>query len=176
MNDRELVKSFLDGNENAFVNLMSRYQRLVFHTVKGVLLNNNIAQEITQEAFIKAFNKLKMLKDRSRFRSWIMRIALNLAYDQIKREKDHIEFDESSMNPSTDSEDMIIARDLAEKIKIVIGQLAPRQRMILTLHLFREMKPAEIADLLEINPATVRSNLHFGMKNLRETLHKQQVI
>ncbi len=176
MSDRELIEKFLDNDEDAFVGLMTKYQRLLFHTVKGVLLNNDEAQEITQEAFIRAFKKLKHLKDPDRFRSWLLRIALNLAYDRIKREADIIEFDDSFMSPTTDSEEKIIARDLAEKIKTIIGKLAPRQRMILSLHLFREMKPAEIAEILELNPATVRSNLHFAMKNLKETLHKQQVI
>ena len=176
MSDQELIESFLRGDEDAFVGLMSKYQRLVFHTIKGILLNNDTAQEVTQETFIKAFNKLNALKDRNRFRSWLLRIALNLAYDQIKRQQDEFEFDDSFMAPTTDSEKLIIARDLAERVKKVIAQLAPKQRMILSLHLFREMKSVEIADLLELNPATVRSNLHFGMKNLRETLHKQQVI
>ncbi len=176
MSDQELIESFLRGDEDAFVGLMSKYQRLVFHTIKGILLNNDTAQEVTQETFIKIFNKLNTLKDRNRFRSWLLRIALNLAYDQIKRQQDELEFDDSFMAPTTDSEKLIIARDLAERVKKVIAQLAPKQRMILSLHLFREMKSVEIADLLELNPATVRSNLHFGMKNLRETLHKQQVI
>ncbi len=176
MSDQELIESFLRGDEDAFVGLMSKYQRLVFHTIKGILLNNDTAQEVTQETFIKIFNKLNTLKDRNRFRSWLLRIALNLAYDQIKRQQDELEFDDSFMAPTADSEKLIIARDLAERVKKVIAQLAPKQRMILSLHLFREMKSVEIADLLELNPATVRSNLHFGMKNLRETLHKQQVI
>ena len=171
--DRELIEQFLAGNEEAFHLLMSRHQRHVFYTVKAVLLDTEDARDVTQQAFIKAFRKLKRLKKKERFKSWLMRIAMNCAKDHLRKKRCECEFTELIPDRSQSVEGHIIARDAVRKVKKAIDMLAPRQRMILGLRLFREMDFEEIAGVLNIRPATARTNFHFGMKNLLKTVGKE---
>ncbi len=176
MDDQTLVENYRHGDPAAFTTLMRRHQELVYHTIRGMLLDPESARDLTQETFIRAFGKLRRLRDPARFRPWLLRIAINLTLDRLRRQKNEESFDESWMAATDNLEKRAIARDLAVRIKNEIARLAPRQRTILSLHLFREMGASEIAELLEMKPATVRSNLHFGLKNLKKRLEQNGLI
>ena len=176
MKDEKLVKAFLNGDEDAFHSLMSRYQRQVFYTVKAVVLNSEEAKDVTQKAFIKVFQNLHALKNPSRFKGWLFKIAMNTARDHLRTKRHEIELNEAVMDTSSSLERRIAARDMVERIKAVLDRLAPRQRMVLGLHLFKEMEPLEIARILDMKPATVRTNLHFGLKNLRTVMKKEGIV
>jgi len=175
MDDQELVENYLNGDSGAFEELMRRYQGLVFHTIRGMLLDPENARDLTQETFIRASSQLRRLRDPARLRPWLLRIAVNLTLDRLRRQKDECSYDDAWMTPDRDFEERAVVRDLAVQIKAEVARLAPRQRTILSLHLFREMRLVEIAELLEMKPATVRSNLHFGLQNLRQRLKEHQI-
>lgn len=175
MEDRELIEDFLKGDRNAFRFLMSRYQRMVFHTVKSVVLDTEDAKDITQQAFIKAFQNVRRLKKKDRFKSWLMTVAMNCAKDHLRKKGNECELFENVPDGRQSVEGMIISRDTLRKVKAAIKMLPPRQRMVLGLKLFREMEFAEIGEILDIKPATVRTNYHFGIQNLLAKLKKEGV-
>ncbi len=167
MTDKQLIQDFISGDEDAFHILVARYQKQLFYCVKSIVLNSEDAKDITQETFIRAFNNLKRLKKKDSFKSWLFKIAMNLSKDHLRRKKEAVELKNWIPDEKSMVEKEVTERDLAKKIKILLKSMSPRQRMILSLYLFKEMKPKEIANYLDIKHETVRTNLHFGLKNLR---------
>ncbi len=176
MTDSQLIHDFLNGDEDAFHTLVARYQRQLFYCVKSVVFNSEDAKDITQEAFIRAFNNLKKLKNRDSFKNWLFQIAMNLSKDHLRKKKELVELGNWIQDEKYAIEKEIAGKDLAKRIKVILESMPPKQRMILSLYLLKEMKPKEIANYLNMNQATVRTNLHFGLKNLRSLMTSEGVI
>lgn len=87
MNDGELVQQVLNGNNNAFRFLVSKYQRLVLHIVGRMVQQNDQVEDICQEVFIKIFKTLKRFRGDSKLSTWIAKIAYNTAVTHIRKEK-----------------------------------------------------------------------------------------
>lgn len=175
MKDRELIEDFLKGDRDAFNTLMSRYQRMVFYTVKSAVLNTEDAKDITQQAFIKAFQNLRTLKKKDQFKSWLMTVAMNCAKDHLRKKCYVGELMEGVADGGPSVEGLTISRDTLNRVMAAMRSLPTRQRMIIGMRLFREMDFAEIGEILKIKSATVRSNFHFGMKNLRINMEKEGI-
>lgn len=177
MTDEKLITAFMRGKEGAFEDLMAKYQRPLFYMVRGMVFDVEEARDITQKAFIKAFRRLKSLKNRSQFRGWLYRIAANQALDYLKIRKENLEY-EGWMVPDcrTGPEPNLIRKDLKKQIMEAINCLPPRQHQVLNLRLISDLSFREISEILEIKQETARSNFHFAMKGLRELLRKREII
>jgi RNA polymerase sigma-70 factor (ECF subfamily) len=175
MKDRELIDNFLNGDMNAFHALMSRYQRQVFYAVKAVVFDTEDAKDITQQAFVKAFQKIGRLRKKERFRSWIMTVAMNCARDHLRKKKDECELFENVHDSGQSVEGIAMSREMVRKVKEAVSKLPHRQRMVLGLRLFREMDFEEISEIMEIKAVTARASFHFGMRNLLKRLKQEGI-
>jgi len=173
MRDEDLVEEFLSGSEDAFDMLMSKYEKPVYLMVRAMTRDVEEARDITQRAFIKAFRGIKGLRERSRFKNWLYRIAVNLTRDHIRTRKDEADIDSLVVTDGRSSpEKELIDRDIIEKTKGFIGNLPPRQREVVILRIFRGMTFVEMSRILDVQPESLRANFHFGIKSLREYLRK----
>ncbi len=168
-NDSDLINAWLhDGDERAFSALMTRYQEQVFYLVRSMVLDVEDAKDVTQKAFIKAFNNLKRLRKKDNFRGWLFKIAVNLARDHLRTRRKHL-----ALEPWTEKgtqitpERRMMDREIKRHLKEALLSLPPRQQEVVSLRLLKGLSFKEISHLLDMKEKTARTNFHFGLKALR---------
>ena len=157
------------GSTEAFGNLHRRFIALVH----GVLLSRfrpAVAEELTQECFLIAFQKLHQLREPAKFGPWIVAIARHLDASDEHRNSEPINLDSGGINELIDHRSGAESAIDAAKVLSVIRQLPEAYRETLVLRLVEGMSGAEIAKETGISADSVRVNLHRGMKKLREAL------
>ena len=157
-----VVEAARDGDTGAFGLLYGSYARMV-HGILMVRVPRDDVDDLVQDVFLAAFGKLHTLRDSAAFGGWLATIARNRANDYHRRTTETAELPEemaSGEEPETE----------AEAILAVIQTLPPAYRETLVLRLVEGMTGPEIAGRTGLTPASVRVNLHRGMKQLREKL------
>jgi RNA polymerase sigma-70 factor, ECF subfamily len=181
--DIELVRLARAGDENAFQQIVRRYQRKVYSIAYGVVHNEQDALDIAQDVFIKIYNKLDRFQGKSAFYTWLYRITVNLSIDYHRRKYKAatVEFDEKILdddkradfklsnirnNPRKIAEDT----ELRNTILQAINSLPPDQKAVITLRELEGLSYDEIAETMKCSKGTVMSRLHYGRKKLQEAL------
>ncbi|MBU0982334.1 MAG: RNA polymerase sigma factor [candidate division Zixibacteria bacterium] len=180
----ELVKRFTEGDSDAFAELVSRYQKKIYHLAYQILGNHLDADEVVQESFVRVYRKRKDLARVTNFTSFVIRIATNYSIDLVRKRRGHNQVSsdptlmpgdvqvELSKNVSTPREDFENKR-LMEEIRRALDTLPPRQKITALLHDVEGYSKPEIAEILECPEATVRSNLHIARTKLKKILKKR---
>jgi len=180
---RDLVQNFIDGDQEAFAQLIGRFKKKVYSVAFQMLGNHLDADEVTQEAFVRIYNRRDKLKNVDYFASFLMRIATNYAIDLIRwKQKGFISIDadkDAEGSPKfelvdkTGGPDQIVEnKELLYEIKQAIKRLPSRQRVTVILHDLEGFSKKEVAGILQCPQATVRSNLHIARTKLRKWLKK----
>jgi len=157
-----LVKAVLEGDREGFGKLYALYAPMVH----GILLSRvprDEVDDLVQDIFLHAFKKLDTLRDWAAFGPWIAMIARNRAMDFHRRSKDTVEVTDDLRSTDT-------SLSKAKEILELIRGLPEAYRETLVLRLVEGMTGPEIAERTGLTPASVRVNLHRGMKQLREKL------
>ena len=187
--DAVLVRRFNHGDESAFVEIVARYRVKLFGVALGLLRNRADAEEIAQDAFVRAHRGLAGFRGESSLAAWLHCITLNLArnrYWYFYRRRRHLSISLdtafSDQNQATfadlvatdaaDPAREAAAREFAELIAACMGQLDARPREILTLRNTRNLSYAEIARQLGIGVGTVKSRIARARVSLRLLLAK----
>lgn len=181
MNDAQIVEKVLAGETGAFELLILKYQSQIFYAAMNIVKNREFAEDISQDAFLKAYEKLYALQDREHFYPWLKRITVNLAlnhYDRGKRIVDiETEDSESSYFDTITSgespEDFLIKDELKKYVRMFVDGLPERLRTVIILREVEDMSYEEIADVLNIPLGTVRSRLFNARQIIKERLVKQ---
>jgi RNA polymerase sigma-70 factor (ECF subfamily) len=128
----------------------------------------HLAEDMAQEAFLRAWQNLTSYQPRAPFRSWIYRIATNATLDAFRREKEMLNIDDISIASPSDGPETAQARDeFGSRIKQAILSLPPASRAVLVLREYENLSYREIAETLEIPLGTVMSRLNFARTKLR---------
>lgn len=182
MNDTQLVDKVLNGDTGAFELLILKYQNQVFYAANNIVKNKEFAEDISQDAFLRAYEKLDTLQNKEQFFPWLKRIAINLARNHYVRGKRivDIESEESDDNyfenriAGGDSpEDYIIKDELKKYVRMFVDALPERLRTVVILREVEDMSYEEIADILNIPLGTVRSRLFNARQIIKDRLIKQ---
>jgi RNA polymerase sigma-70 factor (ECF subfamily) len=183
--DLELVRRIKRGDEQGFREMVDRYHARVYSLAYGVLRNSEDAEEATQDAFLTLYRKIGTFDESKKFFSWFYRVALNAAYSRARRRKpvttvsldDYIPKyrDDGQGSPEfaafvDGAEDEAIARDLAEHAAEFMDELPQPYRDAIWMVDVEEMKPADVADVLEISLAALKSRLHRARLFVRQRL------
>jgi len=181
--DAELVRRTLGGDDEAYRALVSAYQNKVYGIAYGVIHNREDALDIAQEAFIKAFNKLRSFRGSSSFYTWLYRITVNLAIDYARKKRHMVSVDygdrlleetrhEGTARAARNSNPLetLKREELNETIMRAIMELPEEQRATVVLRELEDLSYAEIASVLGCSIGTVMSRLHYGRKKLRDKL------
>ena len=180
-NDTELIRLTLDGDEKAFAKLVEKYQKPVQAIVWRKIGDFHIAEEITQDVFLKAYQKLGSLKKPQSFASWLYVSASRrcLAWQRKKR-LPTIPFDETK---STEDQDATYSQYFIEEnqriseetqrdvVKTLLAKLPESERTVITLHYFSEMSSSEIGAFLGVSANTIRSRLRRAQQRLQKEEH-----
>lgn len=176
------VRRVLDGDVNAFEPLVREYEKTVYNLALRTVGNAEDAADITQEAFIRAYNSLPSFRGDSRFSSWLYRIVSNLCLDflrsrsrhavvSLSREDGEGEETEAEIADESQSPELLLDRKLTrEAVRQGLDALPREQRDILLLREIRGMSYEEIGEALGLEAGTVKSRLFRARKKLCEQL------
>ncbi|MGB5821876.1 MAG: sigma-70 family RNA polymerase sigma factor [Saonia sp.] len=173
-NDSKDVINFLkNGSAQACANLVTRHQNTVFRTCYSVIRDKQIAEEIAQDVFLRAFEKLHKLDNPRLFRSWIVRIAYRMAIDQRRKKKYYFDsidenFDISDGNSPIDKD--ISDHERRQVIVNAINGLGKPDSSIFMLYYLEDMNTEEIATILKLSKSNVKIRLMRGREKLKKKL------
>ncbi|PLX67297.1 MAG: RNA polymerase subunit sigma-70 [Denitrovibrio sp.] len=184
MKDSSIIEKVLSGDGQSFEMLILKYQSKLFATILNVVKNRELAEDITQEAYMKAFSKLDTLKDHNQFYAWMKRIALNLALNHFERAKRVVdvenEEDETSFFeriPDGDSPEEILVKDELKKyVRHFVDSLPDKLRVVIVLREIEDMSYEEIAEMMNIPIGTVRSRLFNARQMIKDRLVNQGLV
>jgi RNA polymerase sigma-70 factor (ECF subfamily) len=169
--DRELIAASKDGDRGAFGTLVLRYRRLVLSVAYRVCGDEGLADDIAQETFVRAWEKLGSFRAEGNWRGWICRIASNLTIDALRRQHPQVELAALSLvAPGQGPESQVLSDERAVAVRSAILCLPMRARMALVLREYEGMSYAEIAEALDIPLGTVKSRLNDARRRLGEAL------
>jgi RNA polymerase sigma-70 factor (ECF subfamily) len=168
--DRALVKRCLRGNRTALAEVVEKYQRPLFNAAYRILGNREDAADVTQAAFLKAFEHLGNYDPKYKFFSWIYRIAVNESINQIKRNKKHEPLAENEATPDSSPYSSVEDDDLKHWIQDGLMALGEDYRAVVVLRHFSDLSYREISDVLGIPEKTVKWRLYTARQSMKERL------
>lgn len=170
--DGELVERIRDGDAEAFGELVRRYQRRAYAVAHRLMRQREDAEDLVQDTFIAALDKLDTFDERRPFGPWLFRILVNRGTSQIRaRNIRATEEIPATVGDASATPDRLAERtETSERVHAAIAELSGRQRLVVQLHEIDGFTSAEIAGMLEIAEPTVRWTLHEARKRLRADL------
>jgi RNA polymerase sigma-70 factor (ECF subfamily) len=175
-NERKLVEAAQNGDQQSFGRLIRQNQKRLFRLVYGLVGSFDAAEDIVQEAFVKAYGALKTFRSEYSFYPWLATIARNLAYNYIQREEKKESLDslqEKGYDPqSTDLGPlaMLLNDESQKRFYEAVKALPTQFRTVFVLRHFEGLDYTQIASYLKIPPGTVDSRLHRARQMLLEAL------
>jgi len=171
--ERRAIDAVKRGDHPAYDYLITKYMKRVVSIAWGIVRNAHDAEDLAQEAFVKAFQTIDRFKSGEPFGPWIYRIVTNLSLDVMKHRSRfrHEEISESEQATRRDRADLMAsANEIGSRIDDAIRSLPEQQRVVARLYLVEEFDHAEIAAMTGLTEGTVRSHLSLARRKLREQL------
>lgn len=173
----------LKGDQNAFSDIVNLYQHKLYQVCYRMLGNKQEAEDIAQEAFVRAYINLHTYDQKRKFSTWLYRIATNLCIDRIRKKKPDYYLDAEvtgtegldmySHIASTDQlpDESVEQMELQDRIQYEISRLPDKYRSVIVLKYIEELSLQEISEILEIPLGTVKTRIHRGREALRKQLN-----
>ena len=177
--DARLVRQCLGGSKDAFTSLVTKYQDRVYNAVLRMCRKKEDAEELVQEAFLKAFEKLDTFRGKSSFYTWLFRIAMNLTLthcQKIKRSRaifiGNVETEMAAYSQSNEPlpEQVLLSAEERVYVLDAIESLEPNLRSVVVLRETEGLKYREIAEVMKIPVGTVKSRLSLAREQLKMSL------
>ena len=171
--DRDLIFRARRGETDAFGELVSRYQAAVFNVCYRLMGERREAEDMTQEAFIRAYTRLESYDPERPFGPWMRRVAANLCLNRLESlpiTQPVIDEERDPDDPGQRPEPVAEAHDEAEHLRLVLCSLPPHYRAVLELRHYQELSYEEIAETLRLPLSDVKSHLFRARKLLAEKL------
>ena len=158
--------------EQEFAQRLADSSSLAFRVALGVLRNREDAEEVAQEAFVRAYRNFHQLRDRERFRGWLARIAWRLALDRVRSTKRRVLREQVALEapPAPSVEDLAVSNQFQQRLERAIDELPEKLRMVILLAAIQGHDMHEVATLLGVPEGTVKSRLHLARKALAKRL------
>jgi RNA polymerase sigma factor (sigma-70 family) len=184
--DYELVQEFVDGSQSGIEILIKRHKNRVFTYIMLMVKNEQLAEDIFQDTFIKVIHSLKAgkYKDNGRFLSWVIRIAHNLVIDHFRKEKqmnmlsnDDTVVDLFNNRKLADKniEDNLIHEQICQDIRTLIERLPEDQKEVILLRHYGDLSFKEIADQTGVSINTALGRMRYALINLRKLIEKHDI-
>lgn len=172
MNDQQIIASVRAGKKEAYGELVDRYYKGLHNHLYQMLKDSDEAEDMAQEAFIKAFRSLKGYDSKYAFSTWLYRIATNEALKHLRRKR-HVSLD--SIPELPDNYDPGAALRLEareEEVRLAISRIPLKYQTVISLHYWNSMKYEEIAVVMEVPVGTIKTWLHRAKTTVKEELEK----
>lgn len=178
--DAELVRQALAGSQAAYRTLVARYASAAVNVAARLVHDRAVAEELAQDAFVRAFARLATYDPERRFSAWFFRVLHNVAVDHLRRRRvDTVSLDalaaDGYQGPAADAaetspEDELERRRLAAALQNALGRLRPEYREVIVLRYQQGLTVDEIAGVLQLPDGTVKTFLHRARRELAAIL------
>tara|TARA_B100001123_G_scaffold29733_1_gene31288 strand:+ start:608 stop:1198 length:591 start_codon:yes stop_codon:yes gene_type:complete len=180
--DDELVRSAQGGSMDAYEELVHRHRDKIYARAFSMLRNEDQALDMSQEAWVKAWQRLSQFKHNASFTTWITRICINLCLDFLRKRQrqkldslDQMDEEQGGVERLMEVEDFnptekIERSELRERIDFALAKLSSEHRTVLILHEFEQMEYKEIAKSMHCSIGTVMSRLFYARRKLGKLL------
>jgi RNA polymerase sigma-70 factor (ECF subfamily) len=181
--EQELVHRAKQGDLEAYDELVRRYQERIYATLYHMTANHEDANDLAQEAFLKAYQAIKSFKGGSSFYTWVYRIAVNKTINFLKqrRARNHLSLNDLDLNAEHDPDLVALVSDktprreaglteLQEKLNAAMLKLSEPHRLVVALHDVQGLSHEEISEIMDCNVGTVRSRLFYARQQLQAWL------
>jgi len=186
LNDNELVQQFIDGDQSSLEILINRHKSRIYSYILLIVKNQELAEDIFQETFIKVIRSLKRGKyvENGKFISWVLRIAHNLIIDHFRKEKlqgtvsnDSMEIDIfNSRKYSEDTiEDHMVNNQILKQVRELIKELPEDQQQVIYMRHYMGLSFKEIADQTGVSINTALGRMRYALINLRKLISKKNL-
>ncbi len=187
MTDEQLVRAYAQGDNDAFDTLLKRHQERIFNYILRIIKNEDIANDIFQETFVKAILTIKQGRytENGKFPAWISRIAHNLIIDYYRQEKsenlqsadlDDVDVLNRKELCEDTIEDVIISDQIREDVKYLIKELPHLQREVLKMRYYQNLSFKEIAEITGVSINTALGRMRYAILNLRRLATEKDII
>lgn len=187
MTDEQLVKAYAQGSNEAFDALLKRHQDRVFNYILRIVKNEDLANDIFQETFVKAILTIKQGRytENGKFPAWISRIAHNLIIDYFRQEKSEnlqsADIDDVDILNRKDLceatiEDLIITDQIMSDVKYLINELPELQREVLNMRYYENLSFKEIAEKTGVSINTALGRMRYAIINLRRIAAEKDIV
>lgn len=187
MTDEQLVKAYAQGSNEAFDTLLKRHQDRIFNYILRVIKNEDIANDIFQETFVKAILTIKQGRytENGKFPAWISRIAHNLIIDYYRQEKsenlqssDLEDVDVLNRKELCEQtiEDIIISEQITSDVKYLIEKLPELQKEVLKMRYYQNLSFKEIAEITGVSINTALGRMRYAILNLRRIAAEKDIV
>ncbi len=185
-NDQDLVQAYIKGDHSAIEVLINRHRSKVYTYILLTIKNQQLADDLFQETFIKVIQSLRAgkYKDNGKFLSWVIRIAHNLVIDHFRKEKqmnaisnDDSEIDLFNSKKFSDDniEELIVNSQIKSEIRTLINELPNDQREVVLLRHYGNLSFKEIADQTNVSINTALGRMRYALINLRKLIQEKKL-
>ncbi len=187
LKDDELVNMFIEGDQTAIEKLINKHKNRVFTYILLIVKNQELAEDIFQDTFIKVIRSLRSGKyqEKGIFLSWVVRIAHNLIIDHFRKSKhlktysndenEDIDIFNSKRYSDDNIEDELIQGQIFNDLRELIDELPPDQKQVILLRHYGGLSFKEIADQTNVSINTALGRMRYALINLRKLIEKRRV-
>lgn len=170
LSDFELVRRTKDGYQDAFSIIVERYQKPLHSLSMRYVRDTHLAEDIVQESFMKAYEKLSSFQFRSAFKSWLYRIVINTAKNSLRSKKPTVDIENVQIKVENLCELNLMEKELLIQAQKLIQGLPEKQQKAVSLRVFKDMSFKEVADKMDCPYDTAKANYRHGLIKLKEKM------
>ena len=175
--DLELVQLFQHGDESAFNHLVLRYQEKVYWVARRFMVDHDNADDVTQEVFTKAYGSLKEFRKESSVYTWLYRITVNIALNNLRRQKLRDAFRIDEFFDAADTENLAPDEAVEKQeerglIEEAIARLPEKQKSVFVLRYYEELPYEDIAKILRTSVGGLKANYFHAVKKIQEYVRR----
>lgn len=186
--DKELVTAYANGDNMAFDTLLGRYEKPLFNYILTIVKDEDLANDIFQETFVKAITVIRegRYEDNGRFGAWLNRVAHNKIIDHYRRTKtentvsndadDELDLFSSGALTQESIEDTIVGDQLTRDLRRLVSELPDVQRQVLMMRIYRDMSFKEIAEETGVSINTALGRMRYALRNMRRMAEENRIL
>lgn len=186
LNDNQLVQRFINGDRSALEILIHRHKNRIFSYILLIVKNQELAEDVFQETFIKVIQSLKKGKyiENGKFVSWVLRIAHNLIIDHFRKEKlkstisndgSEVDIFNSSKFSEDTVEDQLVTKQILNEVKDLVQELPEDQQQVIYMRHYMELSFKEIAECTGVSINTALGRMRYALINLRKLIEEKKL-
>ena len=171
--DRQLVELLQNGETSVFSELVKRHQRSLLNLCIKLLKDQALAEDVVQESFVKAYQKIHLFEGRSSFKSWLYQIALNTGKNKLRaKQKTFLDIEKTHLSVAPEAEASLFQKDTKDLLAKEIEKLPYKQKKALLLRIYEDLSFKEIAQIMQCPYDTAKANYRHGLMKLRRIFQK----
>ncbi|MBI5471187.1 MAG: RNA polymerase sigma factor [Ignavibacteriae bacterium] len=176
--ERRILQQAKDGNRDAFRLLMNRHLRRVYDVAYRFIGDHDMAEDITQETFVKVHAALPSFRGDAEFSTWLHRITVNIALTKKRLEKSkqqrHVRLDDALDGADCEQHEALHIDERRAHIERALHELPTLQRAVVILRHLNGLSTKQVSDILRCSEGTVKTHLFRGLRKMRSKLHYLQ--